>query len=343
MTRWMRKLHKWTGLILAVQFVLWMGSGLVMSLLDHDKVQGHHYRAVAASKPAQWPTGTLAPSHVLSRATLPARSLEAMWLRERPVYRLARGEDTWLVDARNGAPVAVDSATALVIAVADYTGPGRPGTPVSMENPTLEARNHPAPIWRIAFDDDDGTTLYVSGQDGRILARRNDTWRLFDIAWMLHIMDYTNRDDFNNPLVVTTAAGGLWIALTGVWLLIAFSGIFRVDIFGFFSSRRSIILSDGSPGFSTTASHFLSGDANTWLSTSNCWTSVVVTERGIKSAFSHNSSPRPSLKLFCHGRYLSFAIVTEWGPASAFVLAEVFGLIVCPSTCTEAPSGELRN
>ena len=221
MTHWMRKLHKWSGLILAIQFVLWMGSGLVMSLLDHDQVQGHHYRAVAASKPAQWPTGTLAPTRVLSQAMLPVRSLEAVWLRDRPVYRLVGGERTWLVDARNGAAVAVDSATALAIAVADYTGPGRAGTPLSMKTPTLEARGNPAPIWRIAFDDDDGTTLYVSGQDGRILARRNDTWRLFDIAWMLHIMDYTNRDDFNNPLVVTAAAGGLWIALTGVWLLIA--------------------------------------------------------------------------------------------------------------------------
>ncbi len=221
MTGWMRTLHKWTGLILAIQFVLWMGSGLLMSLLDHDKVQGHEYRAHATSKATQWPTGKLAPSRVLSAAELPVQSLEAMWLRDRPVYRLSNTASTWLVDARDGRNVTIDAATALAIAREDYTGPGEALTPESMAAPNLEVRGHAAPIWRMSFDDDEATTLYVSGQDGRILARRNDTWRLFDIAWMLHIMDYTERADFNNPLVVTAAAGGLWIALTGVWLLVA--------------------------------------------------------------------------------------------------------------------------
>ncbi len=221
MTGWMRTLHKWAGLILAVQFLLWMGSGLVMSLLDHDKVQGHQYRAHATPKSTQWPTGTLAPSRVLSAAELPVQSLEAMWLRDRPVYRLSNTARTWLVDARDGRSVAINAATALAIVRADYSGPGRAGTPVSLTTPTLEVRGHPAPIWRVDFDDDDATTLYVSGQDGRILARRNDTWRIFDIAWMLHIMDDTERADFNHPLVVTAAAGGLWIALTGAWLLVA--------------------------------------------------------------------------------------------------------------------------
>ena len=34
MNHWMRKLHKWVGLLIAIQFLLWMGSGVVMSLLD---------------------------------------------------------------------------------------------------------------------------------------------------------------------------------------------------------------------------------------------------------------------------------------------------------------------
>ncbi|HEY5612201.1 MAG TPA: 2Fe-2S iron-sulfur cluster-binding protein, partial [Lysobacter sp.] len=68
--------------------------------------------------------------------------------------------------------------------------------------------------------DGDATTLYVSAQDGRILERRNDSWRVFDFVWMLHIMDYTGRQDFNNPLVIMAASGGLWIALSGFWLLV---------------------------------------------------------------------------------------------------------------------------
>ena len=50
MTPWMRKLHKWVGLLIALQFVLWLASGLVMSLLDHDSVQGHEHKAHVAAR-----------------------------------------------------------------------------------------------------------------------------------------------------------------------------------------------------------------------------------------------------------------------------------------------------
>src|SRR3546814_6784023 len=36
-----RRIHKWVGLILGLQFVLWTLSGSVMALLDKDKVAAH--------------------------------------------------------------------------------------------------------------------------------------------------------------------------------------------------------------------------------------------------------------------------------------------------------------
>lgn len=220
MTPWIRKLHKWIGLLIALQFVIWMASGLVMSLLDHDTVKGHHHRAEPARPAGAWPAGMRSPAEVVAGAGRPVRSIEAFWLQQRPVYRLAGESGTWLADAADGRPVDVDAATARAIAAADYVGDGAPGVPELLKAATLEVRGHEGPIWRIPFTDADGTTLYVSAQDGRILERRNDTWRLFDIVWMLHIMDYSGRKDFNNPLVIAMASGGLWIALSGFWLLV---------------------------------------------------------------------------------------------------------------------------
>ncbi|UHQ21535.1 2Fe-2S iron-sulfur cluster-binding protein [Lysobacter sp. 5GHs7-4] len=224
----MRTLHKWVGLIVALQFVLWTASGLVMSVLDHETVQGHRHRAHAAQTVRAWPQGTLTPAQLLARAGKPVQAVEAAWLQERPVYRLSHKDSVWLLDARDGRALKIDAVLAGALAAADYVGDGRPATPQWMQDATLEVRGHAGPFWRVDFDDGDGTTLYLSAQDGRILERRNDRWRLFDIFWMLHIMDYTGRQDFNNPLVIMAAAGGLWIALSGVWLLIA---SFRLDEF----------------------------------------------------------------------------------------------------------------
>lgn len=221
MTPWIRRLHKWVGLIIALQFTVWAGSGLLMSWLDHETVQGHVHRAEHAHAPKAWPRSTLPPSQIVAAAGKPVQIIEAYWLQDRPVYRLTHKSTAWLADAADGRPVAVDAATAAAIASSDYVGEGMAGAPQRLDVPTLEARGHTGPIWRVPFNDSDSTTLYVSAQDGRILERRNDSWRVFDFVWMLHIMDYTGRQDFNNPLVIMAASGGLWIALSGFWLLIA--------------------------------------------------------------------------------------------------------------------------
>ena len=84
---------------------------------------------------------------------------------------------------------------------------------------TLETRDA-GPTWEAAFDDATGTRLYFSAEDGALVAVRTDAWRLKDVFWMLHTMDYRGRDDFNNPLVVLAGAWAAWVALTGLWLLV---------------------------------------------------------------------------------------------------------------------------
>ena len=65
MTPWMRKIHKWVGLIIAIQFVLWMTSGVLMSLLDAKKVAGREFRIKPAAA-AQWPGNALPVDAVLA-------------------------------------------------------------------------------------------------------------------------------------------------------------------------------------------------------------------------------------------------------------------------------------
>ncbi len=75
------------------------------------------------------------------------------------------------------------------------------------------------PVWQITLDDPDGTRIYVSPDTGDVLARRNDYWRLYDFFWMLHIMDYETRDDFNNPLIIVASITASLFVISGVILL----------------------------------------------------------------------------------------------------------------------------
>lgn len=216
MTPWMRKLHKWIGLLIGLQLVLWMCSGLVMSVLDADGVKGGDYRAPRPPSPA-WPADALSADQVLSNVSTPVHAITAGWLLDRPVYKLSGDKGVAMVDARQGQPIEISAELAQRLAAATYRGPGRAGLAEWVE-PSLETRAHAGWVWRIPFSDADDTTVYLSPQ-GDLLEHRNRSWRLFDFFWMLHIMDYSGRKDFNNALVVGSAVGGLWLALSGVWLL----------------------------------------------------------------------------------------------------------------------------
>lgn len=243
MTPWMRRLHKWIGLLIAIQFVLWMVSGLMMSWLEHDRVQGHTWRTHAVET-ADWPGDAIAIDALVANESLPVTVVASSWLDGTAVYQVANRDGTRLLDARSGEPFVLDPARVQRLARASYSGPGAPAYPQLVER-TLETRAHDGAVWRVDFDDADDTTVYLAADTGEVVVHRNRTWRLFDIFWMLHIMDYTGRSDFNNPLVVMSGIGGLWMALSGVWLLVA---SFRLSEFVPRRWRRRAMLAVFEPG-----------------------------------------------------------------------------------------------
>lgn len=216
MTPWMKKVHRWLGLLIGIQLVLWMLSGLMMSLFDANKVRGKESRAPAVARPA-WPTDAKPLDEILQRAGLAAGSVATGWLLDEPIYKLSADGKVTMFSARDGRRVVLDAPLAQRLAEASYRGPGK-AQGAQLVPKSLETRAHEGDVWRVPFNDSDDTTVYLA-QDGKVLEHRNWTWRVFDIFWMLHIMDYSGRMDFNNKLVVSAAIGGLWLALSGTWLL----------------------------------------------------------------------------------------------------------------------------
>jgi len=221
-SRIMRSTHQGIGLLIGIQVVLWISGGFVMSVLPLEKVRGEDWAVEA--EPAVIPTGTplMAPDTVARNLDLDdyheARLL--MWF-DGPVYRLNHQGGWVLADAVTGRRLSpIDAAAARRVAEADYAGPGVVKEVLEITETASEIRGMALPVWRVEFDDSRSTVLYVSPDQGRVLARRNDMWRVFDFFWMLHIMDYSNRDNFNSPLLITASVIGWVLAVTGIWLVV---------------------------------------------------------------------------------------------------------------------------
>ena len=214
---WLRRIHKWVGLIIGLQFLLWAISGTAMALLDMDEVAGGQMAEIPAPRPAAnsaaWPRVQQALDGQ------PATGLTLRSLPQGMVYQVTSARGVHLFSAADGRPLKIDSATAIMIARSAHPEGGAVKSIAALSKLTFAVRDHELPIWQVDFSDGSNNSYYVSGTTGEILARRNDTWRWWDFFWMLHIMDYSERSSFNHPLIITVGFAMGWLAITGFWLL----------------------------------------------------------------------------------------------------------------------------
>lgn len=217
MILFLRWLHKWIGLILGLQFVLWTFSGATMALLDHHKVAADDVIRPQARIPELARPVSLAAAAQAVGA--PILKLEFKPLQDRYVYEATTADGVRLIDAADGRPVIIDADRARRLAVSAYGGAEPIRSVTSVTESTFETRTFARPVWRVEFADKDHTALFVSAGTGQVLGAKNDAWRLWDFVWMIHIMDYTKRESFNHPLIITVATGISWLALSGLILL----------------------------------------------------------------------------------------------------------------------------
>jgi hypothetical protein len=81
-----------------------------------------------------------------------------------------------------------------------------------------EYRGRPLPAYAFSLDHPSNTTIYVSTELGQITSVRNSNWRRFDFLWMLHTMDYSSRDHITNWVLRIFSVLGLITIFSGFYL-----------------------------------------------------------------------------------------------------------------------------
>jgi hypothetical protein len=234
MKKWFRKIHRWLGVLMALQIIAWMASGLYFAWFPIETIRGEHLvaepevlsaRDLDALLPASeaWRAAqeSLGGSAEPGTASL-IRSRGQTW------YRFAGTLDgagyIRLVDARSGEVMEfMDAGQARAVATASLLAPGTVSEVelVTESQPGSEYRGRELPLWRVSYTEPESLNLYIDGWTGEVVARRTARWRVFDFLWMLHIMDFEERDDFNTLLLQLAAALGLVLGITGLiyWLM----------------------------------------------------------------------------------------------------------------------------
>ena len=232
---YIRRTHRYLGLLLGIQFLLWTIGGLYFSWSNIDEVHGDFQKRNVPLLSSN--ISLVSPTMVLEsiRKVHQIDSIVSIQLIEilgKPFYQVHcisaihhkanhqhdMAAMNHLANAETGqlrGPLTKEEA----IAVAKMRFNGEPQIKsveyLTATNNHHEYREAPLPAYAITFEYPTKTTVYVASELGTVQKFRNNKWRLFDFLWMLHTMDYQGRDNFGNILLRIFSIFGLVTVTSG--------------------------------------------------------------------------------------------------------------------------------
>jgi uncharacterized iron-regulated membrane protein len=239
---YIRKVHRYLGFFIGVQFVLWTIGGLYFSWTDLDEIHGDHLRR-QPSITLELPVEVVSPSLAIQLTRQQDERAEITKIRIVEImgeayyaieYRSGSAVHSLLFGAKDGnlkPPVSRDEAQAIARSSLVGTGNVQQTTYLTADNVGKhhEYRAKPLPAWAVEFEND--VKVYLDAETGQIEAVRTTKWRVFDFLWMLHTMDFNGRDNINNYILRAFSLLGIVTVLSGFVLFFVTSRYLRRFLF----------------------------------------------------------------------------------------------------------------
>ena len=211
-----RNTHKYLSFFISVQLFLWTVSGIYFAFNKIELVRGEQYR-LTESFPINFNEVNFSRSDVqqvkavnrlgeiifVVSSSMGVEYLDAFGS---PVNKLNKNEVFEIVSA---------SSTLMPIDLEEITESSKGS----------EFRGRDLPLFKVTSlnDKDKKINLYLNVFSGEITAVRSLQWRIWDLMWGFHIMDWQTRDKINNIFLKIFSVLALVSSISGVMLF------FKVD------------------------------------------------------------------------------------------------------------------
>jgi len=222
-----RKIHRYLGLVLGIQFLFWTIGGLYFSWSDMDEIHGDHQKAHIHPLSANIQLAN--PQTVIQQIKQKDSvnfifDIKLIQLLGKATYQITysqehdRGKKIQLADAETGKiRAALSKEEAIEVAKRGFS---EEATIKNVEyltstNGHHEYREQALPAYAVTFEHPSKTTVYVATELGTIQKFRNEKWRIFDFLWMMHTMDFESRDNISNYLLRAFSIFGLLTIVSG--------------------------------------------------------------------------------------------------------------------------------
>jgi uncharacterized iron-regulated membrane protein len=209
-----RKTHRYLGLFVGIQFLLWTLSGMYFSWTDLDSIHGDHFKNMDYQPQAF--DNLISPSSLDVSGGI--KTIELRDIKNTPHYWVNKNQ---LYNAQDGTLKSeINEEEALYIARRHMKSDSEVVSVAKIEEVGKhhEYRKRLLPAFVITYKGDEALKAYVSSRDGNFQTVRHRSWRWFDFLWMTHTMDYEGRDNFNTVVLRIFSLLGFITVMSGFLL-----------------------------------------------------------------------------------------------------------------------------
>ena len=211
-----RNTHKYLSFFISLQLFLWTISGIYFAFNKIELVRGEQYR-LTESFPVNFNEVNFSRSDVYQ--------IKAIKRLDEIIFVVNASKGTEYLNAL-GIPVSkLSKSEVFEIVSSSSTLEPIDLEEISESSKGSEFRGRDLPLYKVTSlnDKDKKINLYLNVFSGEITAVRSIQWRIWDLMWGFHIMDWQTRDKINNIFLKIFSILALVSSISGILLF------FRVD------------------------------------------------------------------------------------------------------------------
>ena len=211
-----RNTHKYLSFFISLQLFLWTISGIYFAFNKIELVRGEQYR-LTESFPVNFNEVNFSRSDVYQ--------IKAIKRLDEIIFIVNASKGTEYLNAL-GTPVSkLSKSEVFEIVSSSSTLEPIDLEEISESSKGSEFRGRDLPLYKVTSlnDKDKKINLYLNVFSGEITAVRSLQWRIWDVMWGFHIMDWQTRDKINNIFLKIFSILALVSSISGILLF------FKVD------------------------------------------------------------------------------------------------------------------
>lgn len=206
-----RKIHKYLSFFISLQLLLWTVSGIYFAFNKIELVRGEQYLKQVEQSIDLGDFDFEIPNTIdVSIQKRLGENIAVIKVDDTTKYLNKSGESISKLTVSEAMNVVISNTNLSPVLVEEIVN----------ERSGSEYRGRSLPIYKVESKTNKGLDInvYLNVYSGDVVAIRSNKWRIWDLMWGLHIMDWKERDNISNILLKIFSILALVSSVTGVML-----------------------------------------------------------------------------------------------------------------------------